>query len=149
MAFRLRKDTRKWFQDIRGSLNIEFDIYYFCLMAGLATNTKEDVVTTETTEIVDYFPGDYKGRIIVAAFLSSELKELGISMAEKAVLNEAINKLIDPNSQSYLSDIGMKEINKYSYGGYEKLKEWFAERPRTIEHFLPLYKRYLSEALKS
>ena len=42
----------------------------------------------------------------------------------------------------------MRELNRYSYGGYEVLsQDWFDDRPRNIETFLPLYKRKLSIAL--
>ena len=34
-------------------------------------------------------------------------------------------------------------MNQYSYGGFEVLTEWFDERPRSLEGFLPHYLRKL------
>ena len=149
MSFRLRKDARTWFKGIRGSLNMDFDIYYFCLMAGLATRAKLDATQSETAEIVQYFPGEYgtKGRLIVALFLKTELEELGVSMEERAAVHDTISRMVKPNSPSNLSDEGEREMNKYAHGGFGVLTEWFDDRPRTLETFLPLYKRYLDKAL--
>jgi hypothetical protein len=128
---------------------LDFDMYYLCLMAGIASGRKEDVPTAETTELVDEFPGEYRanGRLITAAFLARELRAMGIQYSERAALHSAIRQLIDPLAASHLSDAGMKEMNRYSYGGFEVLTEWFQDRPRAIETFLPLYRRHLAATL--
>jgi hypothetical protein len=148
MAFRLRKDARRWFRHVEGSLPLEFDAFYFCLLAGLAAGRKADVPTNETTELVDYFPGEYKsrGRLIVALLLSRELRALGIELAERALLHQEIQKLIDPLSMSHLSELGMKEANRYAYGGYEVLTEWFDDPPQHIDTFLLLFARRIGDA---
>lgn len=153
MAFRLRKDTREWFKYLKKSrdqgFDLDFDMYYLCLMAGLATGRKEEVPQAETTDLVNEFPGNYRsrGRIIIALFLTREIKAMGIKMSEKRMLHSTIRGLVDPLSSSHLSDAGMKELNKYAFGGFEVLTEWFQERPRVIEAFLPLYKKYLDSVL--
>jgi hypothetical protein len=147
MAFRLRRDVRSWFKDITFSL--DFDMYYLCLMAGLATGRKEMKTTDETTELTDYFPGEFKtrGRIIVAMFLTAELKKHAIHPSERRQMDTVIRELIQPLSPSGLSDMGFREINKYAHGGFDDLTEWFAERPRSMEIFLPNYKQNLDQAL--
>lgn len=67
MAFRLRKDTRVWFKEIVDSFDRDFDMYYFCLMAGLSARHKVNTPNTETTELVQTFPEIYKkgARLIV------------------------------------------------------------------------------------
>ena len=93
MPFRLSKDARigrlQWFRDLEDhGFDLDFDIYYLCLMAGLATGKKESVpmdASTQAPELVDYFP---RGRIIdpsgrvtyetVALFLSKELEALQV-----------------------------------------------------------------------
>lgn len=153
MSFRLRNDARTWFKGIRasGALEMDFDSYYFCLMAGLATRTKADIPQSDTAEIVQSFPGEYKakGRLIVALFLKVELEELGVSMEKKTPVHEAISRLVRPMSPSGLSDEGEREINKYAHGGFDVLTEWLEDRPRTLETFLPLYKRYLDNAIST
>ena len=150
MPFRLREDTRKWFGDIDSLFKNDFDIYYFCLMAGLATGRKETVPTSEAKEFVNNFPGLYRSRkgVIISLFLSKELDIMGIRMSEKSQVRAEIARLINPQDPSGLSNDGMREINRYSYGGYDVLaNEWFDERPRAIEVFLPMYKRKLDEAI--
>lgn len=151
MPFRLRKDTRKWFKNVESAFDLDFDMYYLCLMAGLAVGRKEDIPIGDTTELVDDFPGDYraKGRLVLSLFLSRELKALGVKLSERTTLHSAIHRLVDPLSASHLSDAGLKEMNRYSFGGFEVLTEWFDDQPRTIETFLPLYKRKLDTALSA
>ena len=147
MPFRLSKGAREWFRDLEDGFDLDFDIYYFCLMAGLATGKKESVPTTQAPELVDYFPGNYrsKGRVLVALFLSKELEALGISMSERDQMYGQIAKLVDPLTPSGLSDVGMREMNRYSYGGFDVLaNEWFEERPRIMEVFLPIFKKNLA-----
>lgn len=141
MSFRLRKDARAWFRDLRPSLDLDFDMYYFCLMVGLAARNKETIQQADTDEIVQYFPGEYgpRGRLIVAIFLKAELDGLGVKMTERAAVHETIRRLVSPTSPSYLSGDGEREINRYAHGGFEVLTEWFQERPRTLEVFLPMY----------
>ena len=149
MPFRLRKDARKWFRDIRPKFKIEFDTYYFCLMAGLATGRKETISAGETAELVDNFPDLYRSRrdVILALFLSKELEIMGVSMSEKRQVHDQIARLVTPQDPG-LSDDGLQEINRYSYGGYDVLaNEWFDDRPRAIEVFLPMYKRKLDQAI--
>lgn len=148
LPFRLRKDARKWFKHIEQGFASDapaFEMFYFCLVAGLSARRKLDIPTAETAELVDYFPGEYrsKGRVIVAWFLARELQALGIRTTERDALHTAIAQLVDPLSPSHLSEAGMKEINKYSFGGFEVLMEWFDASPQTIETFLPLFKRKL------
>lgn len=149
MAFRLRKDAHDWFKHIRNSLSLDFDMYYLCLMAGLTTRRKEETLTAQTTELVGYFPGEYQPRafVIIALFLSRELQEMGIHTSDRAGLNDAISGLVDPYSSSHLSDEGMRQVNKYAYGGYEVLNEWFEDRPQHIETFLPQYKEHIDQEL--
>ena len=149
MSFRLRQDAADWFRDLRSSLDTDFDEYYFCLMAGLAEARKIAVPQAETAELIRYFPGDYasQGRIIVALFLKTELEELSVDMGERSLVNETIRTYVDPRSPSSLSGEGEKEMNKYAHGGFECLTEWFDDRPRTPEAFLPrFFKRISSSA---
>lgn len=147
MAFRLRRDAKTWFKDV--NFPLDFDMYYLCLMAGMATSRKIELPTAETTELTDYFPGEFKtrGRIIVAQFLTAELRRHAIHPSERKQMDTAIRGLIQPLSPSGLSDAGFREFNKYSYGGFEELTEWFAERPRSMEIFLPTYKQHLDRAI--
>lgn len=151
MVFRIKRDAKKWFKDVTGSgpLSLDFDIWYLCLMAGLASGRKVDVPVAETSELVDYFPGKFesRGRVIVAAFIGRELAQRGIKMTERKALHTAIAGLVSPRSPSHLSDEGMHEINRYAHGGFDYLVENFDDRPRTLDTFLPIYKQLIDGAV--
>jgi len=150
LPFRLRRDAREWFRDIRPAMSLDFDVYHLCFMAGLAARRKGEASQAETTELVDAFPGAYrpKGRLLVAAFLARELRELGVSTQDRAALHTAIHRLVDPLAPSHLSDEGMRQFNQYSYGGFDAITEWFDDRPRVIETFLPTYHSKLAQHLR-
>ena len=149
MDFAIRKDARDWFKDIRGDLDLDFDAFYFCFVAGVAAKRKKDIPAAETASLVDNFPGPYRnrGRLLVSLFLSRELQFLGITMAEKRTIHSAIARLVDPVASNHLSDEGVREFNKYCHGGYEVLLEWFEYRPQSLETFLRLFSKRVSETL--
>jgi len=149
VPFYLRKDARSWFKHIQPAVELDFDLYYFCLMAGLSVARKEKVSLEQTTELTDSYPGRYreKGRLLTALFLSRELKLLGIDESERGTLHSTIHSLIDPLSASHLSEAGMRELNRYSWGGFEVLTEWFEDQPRSLTTFLLLFQRRLNAAL--
>ena len=149
MPFRLRRDARQWFRHISSSFSLDFDMYYLCLMAGLAESRLASMATAETTELVDSFPGEYRtrGRLIVALFLARELRRLSVDYSEHAAVHDTVRELVDPLAPSHLSDVGLKQINKYAFGGYEVLTEWFPDRPRRVETFLLQYKERLDSTL--
>ena len=149
MPFRLRKDARDWFKGISEHLTLDFDMFYFCLMAGLATGNKAFPPSNEATDLAQDFPGEYRsrGRLVVALLLTRELKRLGIKFEERATLHKEIAKLIDPLSSTHLSTPGMDEINHYSFGGFDVLTDWFDDRPRHLETFLPQFREHLKNAI--
>ena len=158
MDFAIHEDARAWFRDIKSDLAAlpgtvrapDFDAFYFCFIAGLTATRKKDVRSTETVTLVENFPGPYKnrGRLLVALFLSQELNCLGVTMSEKKAVRVAISRLVQPEVPNYLSDDGVREFNKYAFGGYEVLLDWFDDRPRSLETFLRAFKRKIDEATK-
>ena len=80
--------------------------------------------------------------------LSKELALLGVEMTERRAVHDSIAKLVDPLSPSHLSDEGLRELNRFSYGGFEVLSQkWFEDRPREVESFLPFFSRNLHAEL--
>ncbi len=153
MAFRLPGGAKLWFKEIEPKFGTAplFDMYYLCLMAGLATSTLKEGKDSESSELVDYFPAEYNknGKIIIGLLLSRELNRLGIDRQDKTALNEGIATLVDPNTPSRLKSEGMRLMNRYANGGFEVLEQqWFVERPQHIEAFLPLYYKNLNSNLK-
>jgi hypothetical protein len=156
VPFRLLKSAEHWFRHIKSDFKDEnaplFEMYYICLTAGLALNKKDTtgVLTSDTRELVDYYPGQFKevGRLITALFLSKQIEALGIDMSERKSLHTEIHKLVEPLQPNQLSKYGQDEINRYSYGGFEALQEWFEDPPRQMETFLPLFKMLLDKEIQ-
>jgi hypothetical protein len=148
MPFFLRKDCRKWFRSIEDDFDLAFDMYYLCLLPGLSQSEKQTIPSDRKSEIVSTFPGAYqnKGRLIVSLFLSRELQELAVDFEDRDELHHEVSQLVDSMSPSRLTSEGMSRMNQYSYGGFEVLTEWFDERPRSLEGFLPHYYRKLRRA---
>ena len=157
MDFAVRKEARDWFRDIKSDLVAlpgtvsapDFDTFYFCFIAGITASRKKDVPIADTASLVENFPGPYKnrGRLLVALFLSRELELLGVAMTEKRAVHAAISRLVRPEAPNYLSDDGVREFNKYAFGGYEVLLDWFDDRPRSLDTFLRAFKRQIDRAM--
>ena len=145
MYFQLRRDAEQWFKDIASHFPLKLDLYYLCLMAGFAARRKSDVESG--TDVLDYFPQDYHSKsLIVATLISTELAAAGIDVSEKDAVNRTISKLVTHDTQSKLTDEGMRLMNRYASGGFEMLMERFEDRPRTIETFLRTYRSVVEKA---
>ncbi|WP_139559691.1 hypothetical protein [Methylotetracoccus oryzae] len=149
MAFRLRKDARTWFKTLEGSLSSSaplFELYYFCVAVGLSRNRKAEISNDDTDELVDYYPGEFRsrGRVITAWLITKELEGLGISLNERPQIHQAISKLVDPQSPSWLSEHGMREINRYASGGFDALSEYISDPPRSLPSFLISFHRIVT-----
>lgn len=148
MPFFLRNDARNWFRSVEDDFDLAFDMYYLCLVPGLSQGEKRSLPNDRTSELVSNFPGAYqsKGRLIVGLFLSRELEELAVDFSNREELHKQVSGLVDSLSPSRLSAEGINRMNQYSFGGYEVLTEWFDERPRSLEGFLPHYYRKLQRS---
>ena len=145
--FKLPKEADNWFSYIRKDLKLDFDVYYFCLMAGLAKGEKE--VNSQTRDLINRFPQEYKAesRIIISLFLKNELDKMGISLGDRKQVHETIRNYIDHSSPSFLSELGQKEINKYCNGGIVVLKTFFDDKPRTIEAFIIKFTKIIEKIM--
>lgn len=149
--FKLPKDAKTWFSEINDAVSLDFDLYYFCLMAGLSKPQKETLQANDTTDIINRFPKEYsaESKIITSLFLKRELDSLGISLQDRKSVHEAIRGYINYSDPTGFSEEGQKEINRYVNGGLEVLKEYFEDKPRTIEAFLLRFTQMIDEYAES
>lgn len=140
--FRLRSDARSWFAALENKEPTKnlFDLYYFCLMAGLASGRWSDPakVGVPAPEMIDDFLQDYKPaqRLLIGLLVVAELKKGGIDLNEKASVREVFRRLVSPNASSGLTDEGFKTMNGYASGGFEFLAESRDTKPASAEEFL-------------
>jgi hypothetical protein len=142
MAFRLRQDAEKWFSEIAGKAPVrsKFDLFYFCLMAGLMAGRRSDPSQSgrAAPEFVNTFIEDYRAsqRLIIGLLIIAEVNRLGINLQEKAAVRQTIRDLVDPHTPTGLTDEGMRVLNTYASGGFEYICEQRASKPYHVEEFL-------------
>ena len=99
MPFRLRNDTKEWFSQIDGvdPFKADFDIYYFCLVVGLAVGRSVDPLSSGVPSkvFVNEFIQDYKPsqRLLTGLLVTAELKRGGIDLTEKAAVLDLFKRL--------------------------------------------------------
>ncbi|HEY9874427.1 MAG TPA: hypothetical protein V6D12_13385 [Candidatus Obscuribacterales bacterium] len=153
-SFRMRRDAENWFSNIRDQKPIQtkFDLYYFCLMVGLATGRRSDPIKrcSEVTDFTDNFVSDYRSyqRLIIGLLIRAELSRLEVSVTEKDEVRQLFVKLVNPQSLTNLTNLGMDRLNEYSSGGYDYLAEKLNVRPHHVEEFLRTYTKLLREAVE-
>jgi hypothetical protein len=151
--FRLRQDTEDWFLHIkdRKPIQTKFDIYYFCLMMGFASSRYSNPAkkSSDYTDFVRNFVEDYRPyqTLLIGLLLRSELSRLGIDINEKDEIRKLLLDLVDPNTQTNLTDKAMDRMNEYASGGYDYLSEQLESKPYHVEEFLITYARLLKEAV--
>lgn len=153
MSFKLRSDAEKWFSELDGKepAKTKFDLYYFCLMAGLASGRYSDPASAGVSarEIVDDFIQDYKPaqRLLIGLLVVAEARKAGIALEEKAAVREVFKRLVTPTTKTGLTDEGMKALNAYASGGYEFLAESRESKPASPEEFLRDYILLMQDAV--
>ncbi|WP_088892400.1 hypothetical protein [Leptolyngbya ohadii] len=151
--FRMRQDAENWFSNIRDQkpIRTKFDLYYFCLMLGLAANRRSEPTKhcPEVTDFTDNFVSDYKPyqRLIIGLLIRAELSRLGVSVTEKDEVRKLFVDLVNPQNPTNLTDSGMDRLNEYSSGGYDYLAEKLDSKPYHVEEFLRTYARLLRGAV--
>lgn len=140
MNFRIRLDARKWFSELSGKppFRTDFDIFYFCLMAGLLSGRLEQAQGGPAAEITDTFTEEYKAQrnLIIALLVIADLKAHGIDIREKKAVRDTMRTLLDPVSPTGLSDTGTRLMNSYASGGYDYLAETRSSKPYMADEFL-------------
>jgi hypothetical protein len=149
-SFYLPETAKPWFKHIQSKdsgFYLDFDIYYYCLLAGLIKSKKNPELTKkEMTEVIRHFPDEYipNMHFIIALFLKTELDFLGIQLTEKKALDKELTRLLNPSSPTRISEEGMVELNNYAFGGFRELQTHFPEPPRTLDGFLVGYYQFLN-----
>jgi len=152
--FRLRTDAQSWFSEIADAppFKTKFDVYYLCLLAGLASGRAAELSGTANpaTDLVEKFVEDYRpaSRLIIGLLVTAELKKSGIDVSEKAQVRALFKRLVDSESPNSLTEMGMRRLNAYASGGYEYLAEERDMKPYTAEEFIQGYSALIEVAVE-
>jgi hypothetical protein len=152
MSFKMRGEVEDWFKHIfkTGPIQTKFDLYYFCLMMGLATGKTEPA--TNAVEFVGYFVGEYKQaqRLILGLFVLAETNRLGLDVSERKEVQSLINTYLDPANPAQLKEEGFARLNDYANAGFSVIAEAMeGTKPHEVETFLQWYSRELSNRIES
>lgn len=150
-SFRIRHDTRDWFSKLKKQkppINTDFDLYYLCLMMGLASKNKNTPDPSHSTDFRDRFvkQHEHQQNLIIGLLIQAELSDYGLTLDDKNQAKKIVDKLIDPNSITNLTDTGMDKMNAYASGGFDYLQSEML-KPHFAEEFLIRYVRLLQEEM--
>lgn len=153
MPFRLREDAERWFAalDGREPAKTKFDLYYFCLTAGLASGRTSDASGLGAREIVDEFIQDYQPaqHLLIGLLVAAEVRRRGIDLGEKEAVRDVFACLVTPGSKTQLTDEGMRCMNAYASGGYDFLAESRDTAPASPEEFVRDFVGLITEAVEA
>lgn len=146
MSFQERNDCANWFRKL--SFPLKFDYLYYCFVVGASRQKKITPTSAGFTDVIQHFPEDYSptSNLIVALLLAAELKNKGVNFADRALVHQAVRRLIDPNSSTKLSAEGIKEFNAYAAGGFDEIASWFPEAPQEPARFFSVYVEKMSSS---
>ena len=154
MPFYLRSDTEQWFGHIKEQEPIEtkFDLYYFCLMMGFATGRTS--VPSQRSEVKEFQKNYVKAylpvqKLITGLLIKSEFKKYGVEATEKDQVYEILTEIIDPDSSTKLTEVGLNKLNEYASGGYDVMSEEFPSKFYSVEEFLRAYTLLLRNKIAS
>jgi hypothetical protein len=140
MSFFRRQEMDSWFSQLRkdGSLEIQFDYYYLCLMMGFAT--LRDDTLEGGNELIRHFPGQYAAasKLIIGLLLIAETQKLGKQLANKRDVEFLVNQYLDASGSGTLNDAGYARLNDYANGGFNYLSE-AQEKPHYADAFFASY----------
>lgn len=153
MPFRLREDAERWFKELDGKepAKTKFDLYYFCLMAGLASGRTSDPSSFGAREIIDEFIQDYQPaqHLLIGLLVAAEVRLSGINLSEKAAVRGVFKRLVTPGSKTQLTEEGMRCMNAYASGGYDYLAESRDSAPASPEEFIRDFVGLIGEAMET
>lgn len=102
----------------------KLDLFYLCLLVGLKNEIKDQILNYETSDITDKWTLNLKNSkasdFIIGLYLSKLTKN---NDDDKAKINSQLNHVLDHNSDTKLSEDGLKELHEYAFGGYNKILE--------------------------
>ena len=148
-SFKLRPDAKAWFSEIAKThpLKTDFDLYYFCVLAGLAHGHRKSASEPgeKPVPFIEYWVAPYEMSqyLILGLLLRLELASNGIRMDEPSAVQQICSDLFTNDNQTQLTNAGMDRLNEFASGGYELLAEEFSDKPYFVHEFLLLYSEIL------
>ena len=151
MHFKMSKNAQSFFSDIispagshgaknRNKFEFQFDVYYCCALLGMAA-VQFDEDASDLNELTENYPKPYidcKAQI-AGLLVASEAKRQGIDVQNPKLEEMMLRYLSD--SETMLSDEGIKTLNAYSLRGYQLIRDYplLDDKPTSREVFLDAF----------
>lgn len=151
MRFQMRKDAAEWFRHVDKQFKLDFEKYYLCLMLGFASGTTRSVPASQLRDMTDTFPDTWKGqpRLLIGLLIAAHLDRMKIDYSERAAVNKQLEVLLDPDTPTKLSAVGIRYMNEYAAGGFDVLLERaLTDKPRAPATLLRAYVKTLRQLLR-
>ncbi len=142
MGFSMSKEAKRYFNQLNeskhGTLKVQFDFYYLCLIAGFKTKKP---ISASAEKFVDDFPGLYimQREQIIGLLIATQIDRDQIDTANRERLERLMLKLVKPDSPSHLSAEGEKLMDEYAEAGFKLISEEIPTPPANLDTFLVLY----------
>jgi hypothetical protein len=144
-VFKLKPEVDDWFKHVLrdGPIKTKFDLYYFCLMAGLAKGVTENV--QGVPDFVSGFVLDFKQsrRLIITTFIVAEMFRLGLELNDRKEIQDLMSRYIDSSNEANLTTAGFEKMNEYANAGFNVILENHGEPPHPVEPFLQWYAKFI------
>lgn len=133
----IKKNNLSNSQNLFSPFSDKLDLFYICLLVGLKNEIKDQSQNYELSDITDKWTLNLKNTkasdYIIGLYLSKLTKN---NKDDKAKINTQLNSVLDHNSDTKLSEDGLKELHEYAFGGYIKiLEELDGSIPSTLVKF--------------
>jgi len=133
----IKKNNLSNSQNLFSPFSDKLDLFYICLLVGLKNEIKDQSENYELSDITDKWTLNLKNSkasdFIIGLYLSKLTKN---NEEDKAKINTQLNTVLDHNSDTKLSEDGLKELHEYAFGGYNKiLEELDGSIPSTLVKF--------------
>ena len=133
----IKKNNLANSQNLFSPFSEKLDSFYICLLVGLKNEIKDQDPNYEISDITDKWTINLKNSkasdFIIGLYLSKLTKG---NEDDKAKINSQLNSVLDHNSDTKLTDHGLKELHEYAFGGYKKILEKLdGNTPSTLVKF--------------
>ena len=133
----IKKNNLSNSQNLFSPFSDKLDLFYICLLVGLKNEIKDQSQNYELSDITDKWTLNLKNTkasdYIIGLYLSKLTKN---NKDDKSKINTQLNSVLDHNSDTKLSEDGLKELHEYAFGGYNKiLEELDGSIPSTLVKF--------------
>jgi hypothetical protein len=132
MSFRLLHTAKTYFKNCsQGEYSTDWDSYYLCFMIGIAANRRASATNNNSNVFLSRFIEPYNSAksVFICLLTHADLIKMGDELKDREAVRQSIEKIIDPDAQTHLSEYAVDLMNEFAAGGYEHINETLPTQP--------------------